>query len=381
MFLLCSLMLGTILSSGFMSAGAEDLANTNATFYNNAQVRAADPHVLYDKASGYYYAYSTDGASRGYRFGIYRSADLTTWEALNGAIPSDDPNTWANDWFWAPECYYNENNGYYYLFYSGRMTNTTDVESHFGSFANGIKFEEACKTGVAVSRSPEGPFMNITKAPIDYYPYDPDYYDVNQLMDAAQMLPPATQALGQTAPKGVYLPFIDANVFFDDNGDIYLYYSRNAYRNWVWDTDLGKYIEESNIYAVKLTTDWWNTDGEPVMPKIDPASRDANKPAGDTSGKRMDGFTPIINYGMQKQSWENGHVNDYVDYSGTKKNRRWAEGSTTMKFYYNQNGERKSKYYIVYSCNNFENQFYGEGYATADSPLGPWTKYEGNPIV
>lgn len=349
---------------------------TNATFYNDASSRGADPHVLYDEASGYYYAYSTDGARSGYRFGIYRSADLSTWERLSGAIPTNDPNTWANDWFWAPECYYNPNNGYYYLFYAGRMTRNADKQAHFG-FTN---FEEACKTGVAVSRSPEGPFYNIEKAPIDYYPYDPDYHDVNLIMDATQKSPPATLAEGETAPLGVYLPFIDPNVFFDDDGGIYLYYSRNAYRNWVWDTALGKYIEESNIYAVKLTTEWWESDA-PVMPTVDSSYINANKPADDDSAARKDGFVPVISYRNEPQEWENAHVNDFAATNGANKDRRWAEGSTTMKFTYTIDGQERSKYYMVYSCNNYANIWYGEGYAVADSPLGPWKKYAGNPIV
>lgn len=355
--------------------------STDATFFNFTTTGGftqgvADPHVLYDAKSGYYYAYSTDGAQSGYRFGIYRSADLITWERLNGAIRTTETNQWANDWFWAPECYYNENNGYYYLFYSGRMTNAANSLAHFG-FSN---FEESCKTGVAVSTSPEGPFTSITKGPIDYYPYDPDYHDVNQIMDSTQKKPPATLAAGQAAPLGVYIPFIDANVFFDDNGRIFLYYSRNAYRNWVWDSDLGKYIEESNIYAVELNTDWWynvKPDETPIMPTVKESYINANKGENDGASVRKDGFVPIINYGSDKQSWENAHVNDYTTTSGSNKDRRWAEGSFTMKYYY----KGEAYYYIVYSCNNWENQYYGEGYAVSKSPLGPFKKSAGNPIV
>lgn len=38
-------------------------------------------------------------------------------------------------------------------------------------------------------------------------------------------------------------------------------------------------------------------------------------------------------------------------------------------------------YYMTYSANSYESQFYGVGYATASHPNGPWTKYEGNPIL
>lgn len=76
--------------------GTASDSETNATYYNNATIPAADPYVLYDDDSGYYYAYSTDGANSGYYFGVYRSPDLVTWEkASNGAIQRNDPNQWG----------------------------------------------------------------------------------------------------------------------------------------------------------------------------------------------------------------------------------------------------------------------------------------------
>ena len=41
----------------------------------------------------------------------------------------------------------------------------------------------------------------------------------------------------------------------------------------------------------------------------------------------------------------------------------------------------KGKYYMTYSANSYESPDYGVGYAVADSPEGPWTKFEGNPIL
>lgn len=38
-------------------------------------------------------------------------------------------------------------------------------------------------------------------------------------------------------------------------------------------------------------------------------------------------------------------------------------------------------YYMTYSANSYESPHYGVGFATASSPLGPWTKYEQNPIL
>lgn len=42
---------------------------------------------------------------------------------------------------------------------------------------------------------------------------------------------------------------------------------------------------------------------------------------------------------------------------------------------------RKGVYYLFYSANDFRNINYAVGYATSNSPLGPWKKYEGNPIL
>jgi len=38
-------------------------------------------------------------------------------------------------------------------------------------------------------------------------------------------------------------------------------------------------------------------------------------------------------------------------------------------------------YYMIYSANHFESKDYAVGYATSESPLGPWEKYSGNPIL
>lgn len=50
-----------------------------------------------------------------------------------------------------------------------------------------------------------------------------------------------------------------------------------------------------------------------------------------------------------------------------------AEGPSVLK--------KNGVYYLVYSANHFESKNYGVGFATSDSPLGPWKKYEGNPIL
>jgi hypothetical protein len=354
-------------------AGAAPLSN--ATYYNDGALPAADPYVLHDAASGYYYAYSTEGADPGWYYAIYRSADLVTWEKLpHGALSAK--GQWGNDWFWAPEVYRNPRTGLYFLFYAAKAD--PKAKQWFGYSS----FEEPSKIGVAVSRSPEGPFRNVSPHPIDWNPYDPSYHDVNLIMGPDQKKPPATEAEGEQAPLGTYIPTIDPNVFFAPGGRKYLYVSRNAYRNWNWDSDLGKYIEESDIIAVPLDGAWWNDPTGRTMPQIAKSYRGRNAGSGGPSGPRRDGYVQILSYDDDKQAWENADVNDYATSGGEKKDRRWEEGSTTFTHAYRDaSGHRRTAYYLTYSANNWETPQYGVGYAVADSPLGPFRKAPGNPIL
>ncbi|KAH7203836.1 glycosyl hydrolase [Fusarium oxysporum] len=375
------------------------LASRPPQFHNSANHPGADPHVIYDYKTGQYYAYSTEGADPGSLFAIYTSPDLSTWHKHPGGVLKacydDDMNRieggqacWARDWYWAPETYYNEKTGWYFFFFAGRLRE--DLAKDYFRYSD---FEEPSKIGVAVSRSPTGPFREIESKPIDYYPFDPDYHDVNLIMDEKQMLPPQSLAKGQTAPKGTYIPTIDVNIFFDNDERIYLYLSRNAYRNWNWDKKLGKYIEESNIIVVEMERAWWDDPKASTMPQIIASQRnihakDAPKlPSNITSYNgtgeigsppRKDGWKTVISYGADPQEWENFHVDDYKKYNGTKKDRRWAEGSTAIT---RPGKDGKPIYLLTYSANNYEASNYGVGFATAKSPFGPFRKSSNNPIL
>ncbi|MET4082781.1 xylan 1,4-beta-xylosidase [Pedobacter sp. UYP30] len=56
-------------------------------------------------------------------------------------------------------------------------------------------------------------------------------------------------------------------------------------------------------------------------------------------------------------------------------NTDWGvtEGPTVLK--------RNHIYYLFYSANDFRNPDYAVGYAISKSPLGPWKKFSGNPIL
>lgn len=113
---------------------------------------------------------------------------------------------------------------------------------------------------------------------------------------------------------------IDTSLFIDDDGTPYLYFVRFTDGNVIW-------VAEMND---------------------------------DLTGIKQETLTECIKVG---EPWE----------LSQDKPARVAEGPSVLK--------KEDVYYLVYSANHFESKNYGVGYATSDSPMGPWKKYEGNPIL
>lgn len=271
------------------------------SYTNPLNVEFGDPYIL-DNEDGTYYMYGTgSGAKDG--FVTYSSTNLVDWTLEKQVYTGNTESSWNVANFWAPEVYKMKDK--YYLFFSADWKNNPTNEL------------ENFKIGVAVSDSPTGPFVDLKDEPL----FDPGY------------------------------PIIDANVFKDDNGKYYLYYSRACYKNPVesdiatWAKEEGLYdeIEESWVYGVELQPDFKGVIGEPVLLLSPPKSMD------DVNAE-----------------WESRSI------TSKEVNRRWTEGSFTFK--------HKDTYYMMYSANHFAEN-YAVGYATASHPLGPYTKAANNPVL
>jgi beta-xylosidase len=121
---------------------------------------------------------------------------------------------------------------------------------------------------------------------------------------------------------------IDGHIFVDADGTPYLYFTKVG----VTDPPPKRFLLGIN-HGVKLKPDLSGIDGEPVL------------------CTRAD------------QPWE-------LPESGRS---RCTEGPFVLR-----NGDT---FYMTYSANHYAEPFYGIGYATAPSPLGPWTKSPDNPLV
>lgn len=183
---------------------------------------------------------------------------------------------------------------------------------------NPAKETENFRIGVAVADQPTGPFIDLADRPI----FDPGY------------------------------PIIDANVLFDKSGKVYLYYSRCCYKHPVksevadWAKARGwfKEIEESWVYGVELKPDFSGVIGEPVLL-----------------------LRPPVSMKDKQAEWESRSV------TSKEVARRWTEGSVAF--------QKGDTYYMMYSANYFGGKNYAVGYATAKSPLGPFTKAANNPVL
>ena len=121
--------------------------------------------------------------------------------------------------------------------------------------------------------------------------------------------------------KQPYLPKekgIDSSFFIDDDGTPYIFWVRFTYGNVIWVAEMSRDLRE-----VKLET----------------ASR-------------------LID--VEEGTWEHRQA-------------RVAEGPAVVK--------HKGKYYLTYSCNDYQSKDYAVGVAVADNVMGPYERHPENPIL
>lgn len=129
----------------------------------------------------------------------------------------------------------------------------------------------------------------------------------------------------------LYLPWIDpkyaaidCHIFIDDDKQPYLYYSHNYNKDGV---------AVGETYAAKLKDDLSSIIGEPT-------------------------FVSSASQPWECVNWEKNRCN---------------EGPWVIK--------HGKKYVMTYSANDTGFDHYGIGVAEASSPLGPWKKYDDNPLL
>ena len=121
--------------------------------------------------------------------------------------------------------------------------------------------------------------------------------------------------------KRPYLPEekgIDSSFFIDDDGTPYIFWVRFTHGNVIWVAEMSRDLHEVKIETARRLID------------------------------------------VEEGTWEH-------------RMGRVAEGPAVIK--------HRGKYYLTFSCNDYQSKDYAVGFAVADNPKGPYVRYAGNPIL
>ena len=260
--------------------GTDDFEYDTSMWYINKldKVPLPDPHVFEEE--GVYYIVGTNDAGQCRYVDCYITTDFVEFEFVSKIFDPSKYNGWENKenpTIYAPEIF--EVDGYYYMYYSAKENTKKGTR----------------RNSVVRAEDPLGPYEPIIEG------------DINGL-DAP--------LFNHDEDRG-----LDATLFIDDDGKMYMYYASNDGEQYI----VG--VEMKSPYEAD-----WSTRTEIVRPG---------------SVKVTDEEKPLY--------WE------------TYRTPFIAEAPYMLK---SPNG----KYYMTYSVNGCWNKYYSVCYAVSDSPLGEYIK-------
>ena len=271
-------------------------------YRNDLKQDMGDPMVVYDEKSNLFYAYGTRGGDGTIEY--FTSTDLTNW-TRGGVCMQLPKNSWAmgdknpdkpneGRTLWAPDVQYI--NGKYYMYFTVPMYSGAQIAVAVGDSLT--KFELFSGTNA------DGEIIDYTRNTF-------------------------SGMEGET--------ILDQNVFQDDDGKLYMYFSYDTGKSKIA-ANQGKYAE---IWGVQLK--------DPVTWDLSTLTRIA-----------VPGLKNLQdNYGRGLITWE------YCS-SSFQNGFRCSEGPYMIK--------KNGKYILTYVSNSFEDNQYNVGYALSDSPLSDFEK-------
>ena len=310
-------------STGINAQGNYD---SSMFFRNDLFCDGADPSIIYSKEDGYYYVYVTGLQYK-------RTKNFVDFEELGSPLILED-SAWSSGNYWAPEVIYDETTQKYYMYYNAtaKKVATTDNGKH--------------RIGIAVADTPKGPFRDwegtrsIPKRDRNGKRIQENGRDVFVEETITKGTFPIDFMQSPLAHESNWENFatIDASPFFDENGDLYLYFVRHV-DDW---------NASNSSWGVKML--------DMVTPDYD-TLKQLTEPSRKTVGgePNFEGHNSI-------------NEGPFMLWHTTVK----PDGSTVKK------------YYLTYSNYGYRDRGYSVACAIADSPLGDFTKLDpeqGMPII
>lgn len=285
-----------------------------------------DPGVLYvdeGEYGGYFYLYTTNTPIK-----VYRTANFADIEFMGYCFEAAE-DAWSFTRYWAPEVIRNPVDGKYYMYY------TAAARSYHGA----TELNDCMQIGVAVSDTPVGPFhewegeRRLPKRDANgNRVQDENGEDIFVTENYTRTTMPFDFMQSPVAKQKEFSLFaaIDASPFFDDNGDLYLYFAKHVDHK----------IATCTVWGIKMI--------DMVTPDYDTLTM----------------ITDVMKVTPDADTDVDTETNNAIN-----------EGPSVLKHTtVRPDGTSVSKYYLTYSILGYANRMYSVCTAVSDSPLGTFTK-------
>lgn len=277
---------------------------------------------------------------------VLRSRDLNDWE-LCGAVADGfscviDENEWIIQHVWAPEVIYNPTDGKYYMYYNAFGPWGSESEPWFNEQTD--QMFDRFYGAVLMSDTPIGPFRLATS---ERY-----YGNSAQTNGNGEVITGRTPQINVTAHFNLDEVFsvIDFSPFYDENGDLYLYFVRHIStghdHNCLWGVKMKDMITPDYDTLTMLAQCSYET--------VEKKSTDA--PVWDESGYDCKGYFGTAE-GVERDPSK-----------GKEWDNEWAINEGPQMY------TTGGRYFLTYSPRGFSDPNYDVKQAIGDSPLGPFRK-------
>lgn len=227
--------------------------DTDLLYRNNSDFWGGDSGVLYvseeedPEYGGYFYQYMSGcsgvGADQddGYvaSIAVSRSKDLNDWTTCGVVEGGYSLITYDNEWveyyIWAPEvviapcdctgdCTVNYH-GKYFMYFTA-ATPVNDGSNPEANYFNSTSWQDRLNLGIAISDTPVGPFRLVTSENV--------YGDENAENPNGKVVTSVNPSISMREEFDLNYEWsaIDMHPFFDDNGELYLYFTRHVTDNF-----------------------------------------------------------------------------------------------------------------------------------------------------
>ena len=365
--------------SAFTNNSALDEYDSKYFYRNDLKNFGGDAGVIYvskeqsPEYGGYYYLYHSsndnmyidDRGDHKSAIPVVRSTDLNSWEVC-GAVDNgfslyiDNATDWIDACTWAPEVIFDPTSKKYFMYLNATSIvnpdykNGTDYDTEYKTYhyeGNTGNSWDRMYLAIAISDTPVGPFRLATSE--NYYG-DANTPNLNgEIIDTLN--PQIDVKYHFKLAKGEYFGIIDASPFFDDDGTLYLYFSRHVTTNHTYQCNWGIRMKDM------ITPDY-----DSLTLLIFPNYKKVTK----IENKWKDAPWDEASYNLE-EPYNAPEYTNQMSTDGYKWEGNGVEGPYAQVV---DDGNGGRRYLLMYSARGYADKYYDTSQCYSESPLGPFYK-------